>query len=112
LRDASGSSFDPEIRVAHHRAAISSLMRAANSSRVLATGLKPSVASPSLTSGRATLLAISRESSSTISFGVPAGATMPVSVSASCPLMPCSAKVGTSGICSARSVAAMPIART
>jgi hypothetical protein len=40
----------------------SSLMRAANSSGVLATGLKPSTASRSLNSGRATLVAISRES--------------------------------------------------
>src|SRR4051812_18425933 len=62
---------------------ISFVMRAANSAGVLATGLKPSVASRSLTSGRATALAISRASRSTISFGVAAGATMPVSVSAS-----------------------------
>ena len=62
---------------------ISTLMRLPNSSGVFATGTKPSVASFSFTSGCATALAISCCSRSTISFGVPAGTTSPVSVSES-----------------------------
>ena len=63
--------------------AISSLMRSPNSSGVLATGAKPSPSSRCLTSGVATALAISLRQRSMMSFGVPAGATMPVSVSLS-----------------------------
>src|SRR5262249_21449510 len=74
--------------------AISSLMRAPNSSGILATGAKPNVSKRSLTSDVATAFAMSPRQRSMMSFGVPAGATMPVSVSLSRSGMPASALVG------------------
>ena len=65
-------------------------------------GSKPSTAIFSFTSGLARIAAISRCSRLTISFGVPAGASTPCMVSASCPLMPSSSSVGTSGSAAAR----------
>src|SRR5215211_1999919 len=62
---------------------VSLLMRSPNSAGVSATGSKPSVSSFSLMSGNATSFLISPLSRSTISLGVPAGTTMPVSVSPS-----------------------------
>src|SRR6516165_8175856 len=77
--------------------ATSTLMRAPNSSGVLATGAKPKVSSRCVISGVATILAISLRQRSMISFGVPAGATIPVSVSLSRSGTPASPLVGTSG---------------
>src|SRR5260370_40500657 len=77
--------------------AISALMRAPNSSGVLATGGNPSVSSRSLTSAAATALAMSARQRSMMSFAVPAGATMPVNVSLSRSGTPASELVGTSG---------------
>ena len=71
-------SSDSASRTTLRHFSISSLMRAVNSSGVLATGVKPSAASRCLTSPCAAALAISRESSSTISLGVPADASLPV----------------------------------
>ena len=51
----------------------SALMRAPNSSGLLAIKSKPSVAKYSLMSGSAMILTISRLSRATISLGVPAG---------------------------------------
>src|SRR4029453_15057341 len=75
----------------------SSLMRAPNSSGILATGAKPNVSKRSLTSDVATAFAMSPRQRSMMSLGVPAGATMPVRVSLSRSGMPASALVGTSG---------------
>src|SRR5262245_48499178 len=72
-------------------------MRAPNSSGILATGAKPNVSKRSLTSDVATAFAMSPRQRSMMSLGVPAGATMPVSVSRSRSGMPASALVGTSG---------------
>src|SRR5262249_41287290 len=73
------------------------LIRSANSAGELATGSKPSVRSRSLTSGSATMRTISRCQRSTISGGVPASVTIPVTVSDSWSGTPASAMVGTSG---------------
>ena len=77
--------------------AISVLIHSANSAGVLAIGSKPSATRRSRNSGTATMLATSRCRRSMISFGVPAGASRPVKMSASsvCPVA--SAIVGTSG---------------
>ena len=56
----------------------------------LATGVKPSAVSRVLTSGSATAFLISALSRSTMSFGVPAGATIPDTVSPSWPGIPAS----------------------
>src|SRR5262249_24704107 len=77
--------------------AISALMRAPNSSGVLATGPNPRVPSRSLTSAAATALATSARQRSMMSFAVPAGATIPVNVSLSRSGTPASALVGTFG---------------
>src|SRR6266403_663556 len=81
----------------------STLMTAANSSGVFATGTKPMASRRSFTSGNATLRTISRCSRSIISFGVPAGTSTPSKVSASWPGNPASAIVGTSGSAEERS---------
>src|SRR6478672_3302949 len=82
--------------------AISALMRAPNASGVLATGAKPNACKRSFTSGAATAFAISSRQRSITSFGVSAGATMPVSVSLSRSGTPASALVGTSRNAAAR----------
>src|SRR5262245_37052393 len=91
---------------------VSVLMRSPNSAGVSASGTKPSVSSFSFTSGVATIFLISALSLSTMSFGVPAGATRPVSVSPSCPGMPASAAFGTSGRAPTRFVLSTASARS
>src|SRR5262249_15119077 len=90
---------------------ISALLYAAYSSGVLATGWKPSAANRSFTSGCAKALAISRYSRSTISLGVPAGTTTPVSASDSWLGTLDSSIVGTSGIVAERLFASTASAR-
>src|SRR5262249_6755862 len=77
--------------------ASSCLIRAIELAGLLASGSKPSVSRRWRVSGNAMILAISRWSSSTISFGVAAGARMISMVSASWSLAPASAMVGRSG---------------
>src|SRR5262249_32222974 len=67
--------------------ALSLLMLAPNSAGVSATAVKPSVSSFSFTSGSETSFLISALSRATSASGVPAGTTMPVSVSPSWPGM-------------------------
>src|SRR5258708_38463390 len=90
-------------RIALAQRSDSTLMTAANSSGVFATGTKPIASRRSFTSGNATLRTISRSSRSMISFGVPAGTSTPSKVSASWPGNPASAIVGTSGSAEERS---------
>src|SRR5215472_12857992 len=78
--------------------AISDLMRSANSLGLLATGT-------------AAILTISAFHLSTIALGVPAGATMPVSVSLSSPGTPSSILVGRSGRAATRALARTAIPR-
>src|SRR5215471_4316155 len=91
--------------------AISDLMRSANSLGLLATGTKPSVSSFFLVTGSAAILTISAFHLSTIALGVPAGATMPVSVSLSSPGTPSSILVGRSGRAATRALARTAIPR-
>src|SRR5262249_41481724 len=77
--------------------AISDLMRAPNSSGVLATGAKPRPCKRSLTSVPATALAMSPRQASIMARGRPGGAQMPVRVSVSRSGTPASRLVGTSG---------------
>src|ERR1700730_6317684 len=76
---------------------ISVFRRWSNSCGVFATGTKPRLSSRSLTSGMATICTMFLCQRSMISLGVPAGATMPVSVSLSRSGTPASTLVGTSG---------------
>ena len=64
------------------------------------------------TAGISIVSSITSCSRSTISAGVPLGATMPVHSSISMSAMPCSAKVGTSGKAGGRLAVVMPIARS
>src|SRR4029077_2678501 len=76
---------------------ISVFRRCSNSCGVFAAGTKPRLSSRSLTSGMAIICTMSLCQRSMISLGVPAGATMPVSVSLSRSGTPASTLVGTSG---------------
>src|ERR1700730_2429011 len=92
----------PVNATASAQVAISTLIMAANSSGVLPSGLAPAPLSRPAKSGSSVARLISPAILSTMSRGVPAGATRPFHVTTLKPGKPDSATVGTSGICGSR----------
>jgi hypothetical protein len=91
---------------------MSDRISAANCVVELPDGTAPIAANPSRSSGCARIATTSAFSRSTMSRGVPAGATRPCQVSAAKPGSPASAMVGTSGSRAERSGVVTPSTRS